>query len=53
MPELSLIGAPPSMEIARPGPDRPTRSVGCVTTPELVKSLAVRSLIRELRATES
>ncbi|MEU9862230.1 LysR family transcriptional regulator [Streptomyces sp. NPDC047971] len=50
MPELSLIGAPPSVQIADLGPDRPTRSVGYVTTPELAKSLAVRALIRELRA---
>lgn len=48
MPELSLIGAPPSVEIADLGADRPTRSVGYVTTPELARSLAVRSLIREL-----
>ncbi|MFF5936861.1 LysR family transcriptional regulator [Streptomyces sp. NPDC012508] len=50
MPELSLIGAPPSVEITDLGPERPTRSVGYVTTPELAKSLAVRALIRELRA---
>ncbi|MER5208072.1 LysR family transcriptional regulator [Streptomyces sp. NPDC002825] len=52
MPELSLVGAPPSVEITDLGAARPTRSVGYVTTPELAKSLAVRSLIRELRATE-
>ncbi len=52
MPELSLIGAPPSVEIADLGAARPTRSVGYVTTPELARSLAVRSLIRELRGTE-
>ncbi|MFD3945625.1 LysR family transcriptional regulator [Streptomyces sp. NPDC058579] len=50
MPELSLIGAPPSVEITDLGPERPTRSVGYVTTPELAKSRAVRALIRELRA---
>ncbi|MEU4267042.1 LysR family transcriptional regulator [Streptomyces sp. NPDC026092] len=50
MPELSLIGAPPSVEITDLGPERPTRSVGYVTTPELAKSLTVRALIRELRA---
>ncbi|MFE3069997.1 LysR family transcriptional regulator [Streptomyces sp. NPDC059247] len=50
MPELSLIGAPPSVEITDLGPARPTRSVGYVTTPELASSLAVRALIRELRA---
>ncbi|MER7958360.1 LysR family transcriptional regulator [Streptomyces sp. NPDC096030] len=50
MPELSLIGAPPSVEITDLGPARPTRTVGYVTTPELGKSLAVRALVRELRA---
>ncbi|MFI9745038.1 LysR family transcriptional regulator [Streptomyces sp. NPDC052494] len=50
MPELSLIGAPPSVEITDLGPERPTRSVGYVTTPELASTLAVRALIRELRA---
>ncbi|MFI9294765.1 LysR family transcriptional regulator [Streptomyces gardneri] len=50
MPELSLVGAPPSVEITDLGPERPTRSVGYVTTPELAASLAVRALIRELRA---
>ncbi|GGS64001.1 hypothetical protein GCM10010222_00200 [Streptomyces tanashiensis] len=47
MPELSLIGAPPSVGIADLGPARPTRSVGHVATPELARSLTVRSLIRE------
>ncbi|MEU5220780.1 LysR family transcriptional regulator [Streptomyces sp. NPDC020807] len=50
MPELSLIGAPPSVEITDLGPERPTRSVGYVTTPELAGSLVVRAFIRELRA---
>lgn len=50
MPELSLVGAPPSVEITDLGPERPTRSVGYVTTPELAASPAVRALIRELRA---
>ncbi|MGW4160825.1 LysR family transcriptional regulator [Streptomyces sp. NPDC004788] len=50
MPELSLVGAPPSVEITDLGTARPTRSVGYVTTPELGGSLAVRALIRELRA---
>ncbi|MGW2861419.1 LysR family transcriptional regulator [Streptomyces sp. NPDC001205] len=50
MPELSLIGAPLSIEITDLGPERPTRSVGYVTTPELAGSVAVRGLIRELRA---
>ncbi|MFI8520525.1 LysR family transcriptional regulator [Streptomyces sp. NPDC085481] len=49
MPELSLIGAPASVEISDLGADRPTRSVGYVTTPELGRSRAVRALIRELR----
>lgn len=50
MPELSLVGAPPSVEITDLGTERPTRSVGYVTTPELGRSLAVRALVRELRA---
>ncbi|MFE0642142.1 LysR family transcriptional regulator [Streptomyces sp. NPDC058877] len=49
MPELSLVGAPSSVEVTDLGAARPTRSVGYVTTPELAKSLAVRALIRELR----
>ncbi|WP_434093049.1 LysR family transcriptional regulator [Streptomyces lasiicapitis] len=50
MPALSLTGAPPTVRISDLGPDRPTRSVGYVTTPEQAGSLAVRALIRELRA---
>ena len=50
MPELSLVGAPPTIEITDLGPERPTRSVGYVTTPELAGTVAVRGLIRELRA---
>lgn len=49
MPELSLEGAPDTVAITALGPERPTRSVGYVTTPELARSLAVRALIRELR----
>ncbi|ATL30705.1 LysR family transcriptional regulator [Streptomyces formicae] len=49
MPGLSLTGAPDSVEITDLGTDRPIRSVGYVTTPELARSVAVRALIRELR----
>lgn len=49
MPELSLRGAPPTVEIADLGPGRPTRRIGYATTPELAHSMAVRTLIRELR----
>ncbi|MEV7195188.1 LysR family transcriptional regulator [Streptomyces sp. NPDC093510] len=49
MPALSLTGAPDSVRITDLGTERPTRSVGYVTTPELASSLAVRALIRELR----
>jgi DNA-binding transcriptional LysR family regulator len=49
MPELALIGAPPTVEITDLGPDRPVRSIGYVTTPELAGSAPVRGLIRELR----
>ncbi|MFE5091709.1 hypothetical protein ACFRCI_15210 [Streptomyces sp. NPDC056638] len=50
MPELSLEGAPDTVEITTLGPEPPTRSVGYVTSPEQARSLAVRALIRELRA---
>ncbi|MEU8779554.1 LysR family transcriptional regulator [Streptomyces sp. NPDC048606] len=50
MPALSLREATDAVEIASLGPDGPVRRVGYVTTPELASSLAVRALIRELRA---
>lgn len=50
MPALSLTSAPLTTELTDLGPDRPTRSVGYVTTPELATTVAVRALIRELRA---
>ncbi|WP_371917088.1 LysR substrate-binding domain-containing protein [Streptomyces sp. IMTB 2501] len=50
MPALSLAGAPPAVEITDLGPERPYRSVGCVTTPELATTTAVRALIRTLRS---
>ncbi|MFF7446989.1 MULTISPECIES: LysR substrate-binding domain-containing protein [unclassified Streptomyces] len=50
MPALSLGGAPVGLEITDLGPDRPTRRVGYVTTPELAAGAAVRALVRELRA---
>ncbi|WP_399478937.1 hypothetical protein [Streptomyces sp. OUCMDZ-4982] len=50
MPGLSLYGAPDGIEITALGPDRPTRSIDCLTTPEQARSLAVRVLTRELRA---
>ncbi|MEV6756341.1 LysR family transcriptional regulator [Streptomyces sp. NPDC051214] len=50
MPALSLNGAPDGIEITDLGPERPSRSVGYVTTPELASTAAVRALIRELRA---
>jgi DNA-binding transcriptional LysR family regulator len=50
MPALSLTRAPLTTQIAGLGPERPTRSVGYVTTPELATTVAVRALIRELRA---
>nr|WP_307665802.1 LysR substrate-binding domain-containing protein [Streptomyces sp. V1I1] len=49
MPELSLTGVPATIEITDLGPERPTRSVGYVTTPEQARTVAVRALIRELR----
>ena len=53
MPALSLVGAPDSIEITDLGPERPTRRVGYVTTPELAGSAVVRTLMRELRAADS
>ena len=50
MPALSLTGAPTTVATTDLGPERPTRSVGYVTTPELATTVAVRALIRELRA---
>lgn len=50
MPELSLREATDAVEITRLGPRRPVRHVGYVTTPEAASTLAVRALIRELRA---
>lgn len=52
MPALSLNGAPDGIEITDLGPERPSRSVGYVTTPELASTVAVRALIRELRAAD-
>ncbi|MFE7396207.1 hypothetical protein [Streptomyces sp. NPDC057557] len=48
--ELSLEGAPDTVEITALGPERPRRSVGYVTTPEQARSLAAPAPIRELRA---
>ncbi|QES48063.1 LysR family transcriptional regulator [Streptomyces venezuelae] len=50
MPALSLAGAPDTVQITDLGPERPTRSVGYVTTREQAGTLAVQALIRELRA---
>ncbi|EFL17826.1 LysR family transcriptional regulator [Streptomyces sp. C] len=53
MPELSLREAPDTVEITALGPRRPVRQVGYVTTTELASTLAVRALIRELRAAKA
>ncbi|MER5197142.1 LysR family transcriptional regulator [Streptomyces sp. NPDC002755] len=50
MPTLSLTRTPPGTEITDLGPERPTRRVGYVTTPELAATAAVRALVRELRS---
>lgn len=50
LPELSLREATDTVEITGLGPRGPVRRVGYVTTPELASTLAVRALIRELRA---
>ncbi|MER5773898.1 LysR family transcriptional regulator [Streptomyces sp. NPDC002039] len=50
LPELSLSEATDAVEITDLGPERPMRRVGYVTTAESASTLAVRALIRELRA---
>ncbi|MFF1411826.1 LysR family transcriptional regulator [Streptomyces sp. NPDC058289] len=50
MPELSLREATGAVDITGLGPEGPVRRVGYVTTPESAATLAVRALIRELRA---
>ncbi|MFD9125532.1 LysR family transcriptional regulator [Kitasatospora sp. NPDC059571] len=50
VPALSLTGAPDGIGITDLGPERPTRSVGYLATPELASGVLVRALIRELRA---
>ncbi|MFG2711935.1 LysR family transcriptional regulator [Streptomyces goshikiensis] len=53
LPELSLREATDAVDITGLGPSGPVRRVGYVTTPESASTLAVRALIRELRAEES
>ncbi|MER5763601.1 LysR family transcriptional regulator [Streptomyces sp. NPDC002082] len=50
MPELSLREATGAVDVTGLGPEGPVRRVGYVTTPESAATLAVRALIRELRA---
>ncbi|MBV1856357.1 LysR family transcriptional regulator [Catellatospora tritici] len=50
-PQLSLLGAPPGVAVQDLGPGAPSRGVGYVTTVAMARSLAVRTLIRELRST--
>ncbi|MFJ1751797.1 LysR family transcriptional regulator [Kitasatospora sp. NPDC088134] len=50
MPRLSLDRLPDGLAVSDLGPDRPSRQVGYVTTPELARTAAVRALIRTLRA---
>ncbi|MCX4747898.1 LysR family transcriptional regulator [Kitasatospora sp. NBC_01287] len=49
MPRLALLDAPATVAVTDLGAERPTRTVGYVTTPELARTLGVRALIRELR----
>ncbi|OIJ24982.1 LysR family transcriptional regulator [Nocardioides luteus] len=48
MPELSLSSLPAGLAVTDLGPDRPTRTIGYVTTPDA--GPAVRAVVRELRA---
>ena len=50
LPRLTLLSPPPGVETVDLGPDRPTRRLVHVTTSAARHSLAVRELIRELRA---
>ncbi|MFD6985899.1 LysR family transcriptional regulator, partial [Streptomyces sp. NPDC059956] len=50
VPELSLREATGAVDVTGLGPKGPVRGVGYVTTPESAATLAVRALIRELRA---
>ncbi|BAJ31807.1 MULTISPECIES: LysR family transcriptional regulator [Kitasatospora] len=49
MPRLSLDRPPAGLAVTDLGPDRPSRRVGYVTTPELARTAAVREVIRALR----
>ncbi|MEU5386449.1 LysR substrate-binding domain-containing protein [Kitasatospora cineracea] len=49
MPRLSLDRPPAGLAVTDLGPDRPSRRVGYVTTPELARTAAVRALVRALR----
>lgn len=53
LPKLTLLNPPPGVEVVDLGPDRPTRRLVHVTTTAARHSLAVRELIRELRAGQS
>ncbi|HEX8867481.1 MAG TPA: LysR substrate-binding domain-containing protein, partial [Lentzea sp.] len=53
LPQLTLLNRPPGVEVVDLGPDRPTRRLVHVTTDATRRSLAVRELIRELRADQS
>ncbi|MET9607982.1 LysR family transcriptional regulator [Streptomyces sp. NPDC006512] len=50
LPELSLREATDAVETVGLGPSGPVRQVGYVTTPESAATLAIRALIRELKA---
>jgi len=50
MPMLTLDRLPDGLAVTDLGPDRPSRQVGYVTTPELARTAAVRAVVRELRA---
>ncbi|MFE9844638.1 LysR family transcriptional regulator [Streptomyces goshikiensis] len=50
LPELSLREATDAVDITGLGPSGPVRHVGYVTAPESASTLAVRTLIRELRS---
>jgi len=49
MPELTLHTAPDTVARIDLGEDRPVRHIGYVTTPDMAKTLPVRTLIRQIR----
>lgn len=52
VPRTTAAGIPPTVTAQDLGVEAPTRTIGYLTTVELARSIAVRELVRELRATQ-